>query len=203
MKSIHRARPASKPGREESPRPPSGDSCRLRLAIGDASYSVRPIRPGRFASLKSFRLRQAGGESFDVSELLIGRSECTCGERAESEALCVHVRALRACGLIGGCPVRPVNCHGSDPEPRTLEQSIRDESRAYGETGTPMGAFLSRQLDRLAQLIRFTGAETGEDFEARFAVMEDDVRDEAFRRGYNEGQNAGLRQAFRYQEALD
>ena len=90
-----------------------------------------------------------------------------------------------------------------DGEPMTLAELVSRESLAYRAWRTPEGDFLARQLDRLAQLIRFTQASDGEEHEARMDVMEECVREEAFNRGYAEGQEAGRRSAFHYAESLD
>ena len=107
-----------------------------------------------------------------------------------------------ACGLIVSHAGKAVNAPGSDDAPMTLEQAVRSEADGYRAVGTPIAAFLARQLDRLAQLVRFTGAADGDEFECRLDVMEQDVREESFNRGYQEGQEAGLRLAGQYQEAL-
>ena len=81
----------------------------------------------------------------------------------------------------------PVNL---STEPLTLAEIVDHEALAYREWHTPQGDFLARQMERLAQLIRFTGANDGEEHEARMDVMENDVREEAFNRGYYEGKQA-------------
>jgi hypothetical protein len=204
MNTILPARPATKPGRPDSPRR-ACNSCRLRIAIGDTSYSVRPIRPGRFAAVKAYRLRKPDGTAYDVAELLSG-PECSCPDftvnRAERTP-CKHIKALAACGLISPCPRKAGNAPWGDDRPATLIQTVEREATAYRAIGTPEGDFLGRQMDRLAQLIRFTGAADGEEHEARMAVMEESVKEAEFDRGYAEGREAGLRSAFRYREAID
>jgi hypothetical protein len=204
MPSLHDARPALKPGRPDSPRP-ACDSCRLKIAIGDTPYSLRPIRPGRFAAVKAYRLRKPDGTAYDVAELLSG-PECSCPDFTVNRAgrtPCKHIRALAACGLIARCPCKAGDAHGGDDRPATLEDAVRREADAYRAIGTPTGDFLARQMDRLAQLIRFTGAADGEEHEARMLVMEESVKESELDRGYAEGKEAGLRSAFRHQEALD
>jgi hypothetical protein len=82
-------------------------------------------------------------------------------------------------------------------EPRTLAEVVDHEAMAYRAWGTPTGAFLARQMERLAQLIRWTGATTPEEHEARMEVWDDDVREQWFDRGYQEGLAAGRREAVR------
>ena len=52
-------------------------------------------------------------------------------------------------------------------------------------------------MERLAQLIRWTGATTPEDHEARMEVWDEEIREQWFDRGYHEGYEAGCRDAAR------
>jgi hypothetical protein len=61
----------------------------------------------------------------------------------------------------------------------------------------PAGDFLARQMERLAQLIRWTNASTPEDHEARMEVWDEEIREQWFDRGYHEGYEAGRREACR------
>jgi hypothetical protein len=45
-------------------------------------------------------------------------------------------------------------------EPATLAELVDREAMAYREQGTAEGDFLAGQLERLAQLVRLTGAKT-------------------------------------------
>ena len=58
--------------------------------------------------------------------------------------------------------------------PRTLAETVDHEALAYRGWGTPEGNFLARQMERLAQLIRLTEAETPGEFEDRLEVYECD-----------------------------
>lgn len=75
--------------------------------------------------------------------------------------------------------------------PRTLVETIDDEARSYWSWGTPTGDFLARQMERLAQLVRWTGATTPADHEARMEVWEEDIRAQQYDRGYADGLAAG------------
>jgi hypothetical protein len=79
----------------------------------------------------------------------------------------------------------------SNGEPRTLAEVVDHEAMAYRAWGTPEGDFLARQMERLAQLVRWTGARTPEEHEARMDVWDDEVRDQWYDRGYHEGVEAG------------
>ena len=48
-------------------------------------------------------------------------------------------------------------------QPKTLVEIVEHEALGYRAWGTPAGDFLARQTERLAQLIRWTGASTPED----------------------------------------
>lgn len=82
-------------------------------------------------------------------------------------------------------------------QPATLADIVDHEARAYRAWGTPSGDFLARHMERLAQLVRWTGASTPEEQEARMEVWDDEVRDQWYDRGYQEGLQAGRRDAAR------
>ncbi len=86
----------------------------------------------------------------------------------------------------------PANC-----QPMTLVEIVEHEAMSYRAWGTPEGDFLARQMDRLAQLIRWTGASKPEDHEERMEVWDDEMRERWFDRGYSEGRKAGRREARR------
>jgi hypothetical protein len=52
-------------------------------------------------------------------------------------------------------------------------------------------------MERLAQLIRWTGAATSEEHEARMEVWDEDIREKWFDRGFTEGHEAGRRDTAR------
>ena len=85
----------------------------------------------------------------------------------------------------------------SNGQPLTLAEVVDHEAMAYRAWGTPAGEFLARHMERLAQLIRWTGATTPEEHEARMEVWDDEVREQWYGRGYHEGQEAGRRDAAR------
>jgi hypothetical protein len=82
-------------------------------------------------------------------------------------------------------------------QPMTLAEVVDHEAMAYRAWGTPAGDFLGRQMERLAQLIRWTGATTPEEHEARMEVWDEEVREQWYDRGYHEGQEAGRRDVVR------
>src|SRR5262249_57081913 len=100
-----------------------------------------------------------------------------------------------------GEPRQPTTANG---EPMTLVETVDHEALAYRAWGTPTGEFLARQMERLAQLIRWTGATTPEDHEARMEVWDDDLRRQWEDRGYAAGHEAGRREGrhLAFQEIL-
>ena len=96
----------------------------------------------------------------------------------------------------GGFPLVPAETP-SNGQPLTLAEVVDHEAMAYRARGTPTGEFLARQMERLAQLVRWTGASTPEEHEARMEVWDDEVREQWFDRGYQEGLEAGRRDAAR------
>jgi hypothetical protein len=55
--------------------------------------------------------------------------------------------------------------------------------------------FLASEMERLAQLIRFTGATTPQEHEERIEVLEAEIREQWFDQGYTEGREAGRRES--------
>ena len=83
-------------------------------------------------------------------------------------------------------------------QPITLVEMVEHEAMAYLAWGTTEGDFLARKMERLAQLIRWTGANDPAEHEARIEVWEEDIREKCFDRGYSEGYEAGRRSARGY-----
>ncbi|SRR5579883_491554 len=94
----------------------------------------------------------------------------------------------------GRYPSETVAAHG---QPRTLAEIVDHEAMGYRAWGTPTGEFLARQMERLAQLIRWTGATDPIEHEARMEVWDEEIRQQWFDRGYHEGWEAGRRAVIR------
>jgi hypothetical protein len=80
-------------------------------------------------------------------------------------------------------------------QPMTLLEIVEHESMGYRAWGSPAGKFLSDQLGRIAQLLRWTGARTPEEHEERMEVYERELRDRYYDQGYHDGLEAGRREA--------
>jgi hypothetical protein len=91
-------------------------------------------------------------------------------------------------------PAGPADANG---RPTTLAELVDHEALGYRAWGTPAGAFLARQMERLAQLVRWTGATTPEDHEDRMETWDEQLREEWERRGYDAGYAAGRREGRR------
>ena len=91
-----------------------------------------------------------------------------------------------------------VEAHPLNGQPTTLVETVEHEAMAYRAWGTPEGDFLARQMERLAQLIRWTGATTPDEHDARMEVWDEDIREKSFDRGYSDGHEAGRRSARGY-----
>jgi hypothetical protein len=61
--------------------------------------------------------------------------------------------------------------------------------------GSPEAAFAADQLERLAQLIRFTGASTADQYFERIFANEQEVQEAAYERGYQEGRQSVVSQS--------
>ena len=91
--------------------------------------------------------------------------------------------------------VRPVHHVSSavlpaNGQPVTLPEQIDDEARAYRDRGDAIGEFIANYLDRLSQLVRWTGAQNPEQHEDRMEVWDDEIRAKWFDRGYQAGVEA-------------
>ena len=78
----------------------------------------------------------------------------------------------------------------SNGEPRSLAELIDDEARAYRDRGDSIGRFIADHLDRLAQLVRWTGATTPDQHEERMEIYDDELRAKHYDRGYEDGLEA-------------
>jgi hypothetical protein len=82
-------------------------------------------------------------------------------------------------------------------QPMKLAELVDHEALAYRAWGTPTGDFLARQMDRLAQLVRWTGATSPEEHDDRMETWDEQLREEWERRGYDAGYAAGRREGRR------
>jgi len=72
-------------------------------------------------------------------------------------------------------------------QPVTLAEQVDHEALAFRSRGDSIGQFIADHLDRLAQLVRWTGAETPDQHEERMEVWEDEIRAKWYDRGYEAG----------------
>jgi hypothetical protein len=75
-------------------------------------------------------------------------------------------------------------------QPVTFAEQIDHESLAFRSRGDAIGQFIADHLDRLAQLVRWTGAQTPDQHEDRMEVWDDEIRAKWFDRGYQAGVEA-------------
>ena len=71
----------------------------------------------------------------------------------------------------------------------SLLNHVKAEAIRLRERGGSHAAFVADQLERVAQLIIFTGAETPEQYDDRVFANEEAVAEQHFERGYQEGRN--------------
>jgi len=75
----------------------------------------------------------------------------------------------------------------------SLLNHVKAEAIRLRERGGSHAAFVADQLERVAQLIQFTGAETPGQYEDRVFANEQAVQEQHFERGYQEGRESVLR----------
>ena len=65
-------------------------------------------------------------------------------------------------------------------------------SRLRADEGTEEAHFVADQLERVSQLLAFTGARDAAEFHARVEANEMWVKEEEYRRGFHEGRIRGI-----------
>jgi hypothetical protein len=88
-------------------------------------------------------------------------------------------------------------------QPTTFLETVEHEALGYRAWGTTVGGFLADQLGRIAQLIRWTGARTPEDHDDRMEIYDRELRDRYYEQGYQDGLEAGRREACPCRHGLD
>jgi hypothetical protein len=83
--------------------------CRLELSIGGTRYRLRPLTPP--AGFKVvWSLRKQAAEASAVYQVAVEKGRppaCTCPDHEINGAVCKHIGALKALGLIPGRKARP------------------------------------------------------------------------------------------------
>jgi hypothetical protein len=70
----------------------------------------------------------------------------------------------------------------------SLADLVTAEADRLCRSPSPIAGFLADQLERVAQLVRWTGATTPEEHEARLEVWEESAREHAYEMGRQAGQ---------------
>jgi len=82
----------------------------------------------------------------------------------------------------------PCKCHADRaPAGRPLDAILQAEADRHRRAGTPIGGFLADQLQRMADVARFCGATTPEQYNDRVEVLEMEARATYYDRGYADG----------------
>jgi len=104
-----------------------------------------------------------------------------------------------------GCPPpgdldAPAEADGRPPWPDdadgprlTFPELIDHEALGYRAWGTPVGDFLARHMDELAQLVRWTQATTPDEHDSRKEAWDAEIRRSWEDIGYEEGRRSGCR----------
>jgi hypothetical protein len=77
----------------------------------------------------------------------------------------------------------------------SLLNHVKAEALRQRERGGTYAAFVADQLERIAQIIVFTSAETPEQYEDRLVANEMAVQEAEFERGYQEGRLSVMSQS--------
>lgn len=87
----------------------------------------------------------------------------------------------------GPCDCRTIEPADRNGQPRTFVEVIDHEALGYRAWGTPAGDFLAQQMERLAQLIRWTRATTPAEYTDRIDVAEAALREHWYELGKAHG----------------
>jgi hypothetical protein len=71
----------------------------------------------------------------------------------------------------------------------SLADRVAAEADRFRRSGSPLAGFLADQLDRLAQVVAFTGAQSPQDFADRLDVHERDLLASEYDRGFADGRS--------------
>ncbi len=89
---------------------------------------------------------------------------------------------------------RALDAPALNGRPQTLAEIVDHEALGYRAWGTQAGDFLAHQMERLAQLIRWTSASNPVDFEDRMETSERELRDRLYQTGFADGFESGRRE---------
>ena len=79
-------------------------------------------------------------------------------------------------------------------QPLTLAEQIDHEALSYKARGDSFSQFIASHLDRLAQLVRWTGANSPEEHETRMEIWDCEIAARHHDRGYQDGLDAARRE---------
>jgi hypothetical protein len=79
-------------------------------------------------------------------------------------------------------------------QPVSLAEHVDSEARAFRNRGDEIGNFIAEQLDRLTQLVLWTGAENPEAHRDRMEVWDSEIAARHYDRGYEDGIHAARRE---------
>lgn len=71
----------------------------------------------------------------------------------------------------------------------TLAELVAAEAGRLRRSASPIAGFLADQVERIAQLVAFTGARTPGDFVDRLEIHERDILAQEYDRGYSDGRD--------------
>lgn len=144
---------ASAPRARRSQAPPATavpvrhGKCSLHLSIGGTRYRLQPISPpAGFKALWS--LHKQSAESSPVYQVAVEKGRqpaCTCPDFTINGAVCKHVGALRALGLIPGRKARPAAARRSHA--RRLAET---PAAAAGPFATGFRSAVAAELRRMS-----------------------------------------------------
>ena len=86
-------------------------------------------------------------------------------------------------------PVEEIPAPRSPAAPRRWPIGSRPRPTGFRRSGSPLAGFIADQLERLAQVVAFTGAQSPQDFADRLDVHERDLLASEYDRGFADGRS--------------
>jgi hypothetical protein len=103
-----------------------------------------------------------------------------------SSATAASPRLVRSAPAVDPVEEIPAPIAGGAP---TLADQVAAEAARLRRSASPVAGFLADQLERLAQLVAFTGARTSQDFADRLEAHESALLAAEYDRGFRDGRS--------------
>jgi hypothetical protein len=149
---------AERPRARRAPAPPAPAApvrhgkCSLHLSIGGTRYRLHPLTPP--AGFKAvWSLRKQSETDSAVYQVALEKGQqpaCTCPDHEFNGALCKHIGALKALGLIPGRKARPAAARRSHARRLAEAPAPASAPQAAGPFATGFRSAISAEVRRIS-----------------------------------------------------